>query len=179
MMRRSRALFGLLAVWLVLSLVGCAGLAGKPTPPEPEPQPKPVETVAVKLYFGSPDAEHLTAEISQLNKDPLLMQRAMERLIGGPKNKKLWPVLPAETKVKSVVVRDTVAQVDFSADLTAQKGGGSAREILAVSAIVYTLTEFPEVERVQILIEGKKAATLFGHMDLSDPLGRIAGMLQE
>ena len=75
MMRRSRALLGLLAVWLVLSLVGCAGLAGKPTPPEP--QPKPVETVAVKLFFGSPDAEHLTAEIIKLNKDPMLMQRAM------------------------------------------------------------------------------------------------------
>ena len=177
MMRRSRALFGLLAVWLVLSLVGCAGLAGKPTPPEP--QPKPVETVAVKLYFGSPDAEHLTAEISQLNKDPLLMQRAMESLIGGPKNKKLWPVLPAETKVKSIIVRDKVAQVDFSADLTTKKGGGSASEILAVSAIVYTLTEFPGVERVQIMIEGKKVATLYGHMDLSEPLGRIAGMLQE
>lgn len=179
MMRRLRVLLVLLAVWLVLSLVGCAGLAGKPTPPEPQPQPKPVETVAVKVYFGSPDAEHVTAEISQLNKDPLLLQRAMETLIAGPKDKKLWPVLPAATKVKSVVVTDKVAQVDFSADLVAQKGGGSAREILAVSAIVYTLTEFPEVERVQILLEGKKVATLYGHMDLSEPLGRIAGMLKE
>ena len=71
------------------------------------------------------------------------------------------------------------AQVDFSADLTTKKGGGSASEILAVSAIVYTLTEFPGVERVQIMIEGKKVATLYGHMDLSEPLGRIAGMLQE
>ena len=176
MMRRVRVLLVLLAVWLVFLLVGCAGLTGKTTPPEP---PKPVATVAVKVYFGAPDAEHLTAEISQLNKDSLLMQRTMETLIAGPKDKKLWPVLPAATKVKSVIVADKIAQVDFSADLVAQKGGGSAREILAVSAIVYTLTEFPEVERVQILIEGKKVATLYGHMDLSEPLGRIAGMLQE
>lgn len=179
MMRRARVPLVLLAVWLVLSLTGCAGLTGKSTPTQPEPQPKPPETVAVKIYFGAPDAEHLTAEINQINKDPLLLQRAMEILIAGPKNKKLWPVLPAATKVRSVAVKDKVAQVDFSADLTAQKGGGSAREILAVSAIVYTLTEFPEVERVQILIEGKKVATLFGHMDLSDPLSRMAGMLQE
>ena len=179
MMRQSRVLLVLLAVWLLLLLTGCAGLTGKPTPPEPQPQPKPVETVAVKVYFGSHDAEHLTAEVSQLNKDPLLLQRAMEILIAGPKDKKLWPVLPAATKVKSVVVTDKIAQVDFSADLVAQKGGGSAREILAVSAIVYTLTEFPEVERVQILIEGKKVATLFGHMDLSDPLRRMSGMIIE
>ena len=110
---------------------------------------------------------------------PLLLHRAMESLIAGPKNKKLWPVLPVATQVRSVIVRDKVAQVDFSADLVAQKGGGSAREILAVSAIVYTLTEFPEVERVQILIEGKKVATLYGHMDLSEPLGRMAGLLKE
>ena len=177
MMRRVRVLLVLLAVWLVFLLVGCAGLTGKTTPPEP--QPKPVETAAVKVYFGAPDAEHLAAEISQLNKDSLLMQRAMETLIAGPKDKKLWPVLPAATKVKSVIVADKIAQVDFSADLVAPKGGGSAREILAVSPIVYTLTEFPEVERVQILIEGKKVATLYGHMDLSEPLGRIAGMLKE
>lgn len=179
MMRRLRVLSVLLAVCLVLSLVGCAGLVGKPTPPQPLPQPKPPETVAVKVYFGAPDAEHLTAEISQLTKDPLLLQRAMETLIAGPKNKKLWPVLPAATKVRSVVVMDKIAQVDFSAELIAQKGGGSAREILAVSAIVYTLTEFPEVDRVQILIEGKKVATLYGHMDLSEPLARMAGMLFE
>ena len=176
MMRRVRVLLVLLAVWLVFLLVGCAGLTGKTTPPEP---PKPVATVAVKVYFGAPDAEHLTAEISQLNKDSLLMQRTMETLIAGPKDKKLWPVLPAATKVKSVIVADKIAQVDFSADLTTKKGGGSASEILAVSAIVYTLTEFPGVERVQIMIEGKKVATLYGHMDLSEPLGRIAGMLQE
>ena len=176
MMRRVRVLLVLLAVWLVFLLVGCAGLTGKTTPPEP---PKPVATVAVKVYFGAPDAEHLTAEISQLNKDSLLMQRTMETLIAGPKDKKLWPVLPSATKVKSVVVTNKIAQVDFSADLVAQKGGGSAREILAVSAIVYTLTEFPEVERVQILIEGKKVATLYGHMDLSEPLSRIAGMLKD
>jgi spore germination protein GerM len=177
MMRRLRFWQVLFAVCLAMALTGCAGLAGKPAPSEA--QPKPVDTVAVKVYFGAPDAEHLAAEISQLNKDPLLMQRAMETLIAGPKNKKLWPVLPSETKVRSIVVKDKIAQADFSAELTAKKGGGSAQEILAVSAIVYTLTEFPGVERVQILVEGKKVATLYGHMDLSEPLTRMAGMLKE
>ena len=176
MMRQARFSMVILMGCLLLTLAGCSGLTGKPTP---EPQPNPVATVAVKVYFGAPDAEHLTAEISQLNKDSLLMQRAMETLIAGPKNKKLWPVLPAETKVRSVVVKDKIAQADFSAELKAKKGGGSTEEILAVSAIVYTLTEFPEVERVQILIEGKIVATLYGHMDLGEPLGRMAGLLKE
>lgn len=176
MMRQARFYLVILTVFLVFSLSGCSGLTGKPTP---EPQPKPLETVAVKVYYGAPDVEHLAAESNQFIKDSLLMQRAMETLIAGPKNKKLWPVLPAETKVRSVVVKDKIAQADFSAELKAKKSGGSTQEILAVSAIIYTLTEFPEVERVQILIEGKKVATLYGHMDLSEPLGRMAGLLKE
>lgn len=176
-MKRVRISLWVVAVWLMLSLLGCSGLTGKPK--LPEPQAKPVESVAVKVYFGATDGEHVTAEISQINKDPLMMQRAMETLIAGPKDKKLWPVLPPATKVRSVTVKDKVAQVDFSVELTAQKGGGSARELLAVSAIVYTLTEFAEVERVQILIDGKKVATLYGHMDLSEPLARSPGMLKE
>ena len=176
MMRQARFSMVILMGCLLLTLAGCSGLTGKPTP---EPQPKPLETVAVKVYYGAPDAEHLAAESNQFTKDSLLMQRAMETLIAGPKNKKLWPVLPAETKVRSVVVKDKIAQADFSAELKAKKGGGSTEEILAVSAIVYTLTEFPEVERVQILIEGKIVATLYGHMDLGEPLGRMAGLLKE
>ena len=176
MMRQARFSLVILTVFLVFSLAGCSGLTTKPAP---QPQPKPLETVAVKVYFGAPDAEHLTAETSPLSQDAFLMQRALEVLIAGPKNKKLWPVLPPETKVRSVVVKDKIAQADFSAELAAKKGGGSAQEILAVSAIVYTLTEFPEVERVQILIEGKIIATLYGHMDLSEPLVRMAGLLRE
>ena len=176
MMRQARFSMAILMGCLVLTLAGCSGLTGKPTP---EPQPKPLETVAVKVYYGAPDAEHLATESNQITKDSLLMQRAMETLIAGPINKKLWPVLPAETKVRSVVVKDKIAQADFSAELKGKKSGGSTEEILAVSAIIYTLTEFPEVERVQILIEGKKVATLYGHMDLSEPLGRMAGLLKE
>ncbi len=176
MMCQARFSRAILMGCLVLTLAGCSALTGKPTP---ESQPKPLETVTVKVYYGAPDAEHLAAESNQITKDSLLMQRAMETLIAGPKNKKLWPVLPAETKVRSVVVKDKIAQADFSAELKAKKSGGSTEEILAVSAIIYTLTEFPEVERVQILIEGKKVATLYGHMDLSEPLGRMAGLLKE
>ena len=180
-MRRTRFFAVLLGVCLLASMAGCADLTEKLTQQAPSSQstPKPVEAIAVKVYFGAPDAEHLAAEVNQLNPGPQLMQQAMELLIAGPKNQKYWPVLPASTKVNSVVVKDKTAAVDFSAELRAKKSGGSDQEILAVSAIVYTLTEFPDVEQVQILVEGKKITTLYGHMDLSEPLGRIPGMIKE
>ena len=137
------------------------------------------DTVPVKVYFGSHDARQLEAEVHWLKKDDLLMQQAMKLLIKGPQNPKLWAVLPPATRVKSVSVHARIAQVDFSDEIVKQSPGGSSREILAVGAIVNTLTEFAAVERVQILVEGKKVNTLFGHVDISEPLGRSVAIIKE
>ena len=134
--------------------------------------------VPVKIYFGAHDAEHIVAEVHMIRQDALLMLIAMETLIDGPQNRDLVAVVPSEARVKSVNVRERIAYVDFSDEIVTHGFGGSSREILAVGAIVNTLTEFPEVERVQILVEGKKVNTLFGHMDISEPLSRSPGIIQ-
>ena len=56
-------------------------------------------------------------------------------------------------------------------------GGGSYNELMVTGAIVNTLTEFPEIKKVQILVEGKKVVSLNGHMDLTDPLVRDTSLL--
>ena len=143
------------------------------------PQTPDVDMVPVKVYFGAHDGQQLEAEIHRLKNDVPLVQRAMEILTEGPRNNELWAVLPAAAKVKSVIVKERIAYVDFSDEMLKQGFGGSSQEILAVSAIVNTLTEFPAVERVQILVEGKKVSTLFGHMDVTEPLGRSPGIIKE
>ena len=137
------------------------------------------DTISVIVYFGAHDAQHLEAEVHSLKKDAMLMQLAMKILVEGPKNPNLWPVVPPATKVKGVMVKERIAYVDFSDEMVKHGLGGSSREILAVSAIVNTMTEFPEVERVQILVDGNKVNTLFGHMDVSEPLGRSPGIIKE
>jgi spore germination protein GerM len=79
--------------------------------------------------------------------------------------------MPVSTRLLSLKIKDGIAAANFSSNLT-RFGGGSATEILLVAAIVNTLTEFPEIKQVQILIEGKKVETLAGHIDISEPLGR-------
>ena len=49
---------------------------------------------------------------------------------------------------------------------------------MLVGSIVDTLTEFPEVQNVQILIDGAKVETLSGHMDLSEPLARMSELVK-
>jgi len=49
--------------------------------------------------------------------------------------------------------------------------GGSAAELLTVYAVVHAVTaNLPTIQRVQILIDGREADTLAGHVDLRRPL---------
>ena len=49
---------------------------------------------------------------------------------------------------------------------------------MLVGSIVDTLTEFSEVKKVQILVEGKAVDTIAGHMDTEKPLSRMTGLLK-
>lgn len=81
-------------------------------------------------------------------------------------------------KLRSVKVQDGVATVDFSKELQKNFNGGSTGEEMLVGSIVNTLTDFPEVKKVRIRIEGEDVETLSGHMDLSEPLPRMTELLK-
>jgi len=190
MMKRLWLAGPLVFILAALLFAGCAATngagipAGSPAVTEPTPKPPEqapvsvVETVPVKVYFGTHDAQYVVAETHKIKKDNLLMQRAMEILAAGPKNQGLQAVVPPGTTVKSVTVKDRTAYVDFSGEMIKRGFGGSSMEMLTVGSIVNTLTEFPDVERVQILVEGKKVTSLFGHLDVSDPLSRSPGIIK-
>jgi spore germination protein GerM len=80
-------------------------------------------------------------------------------------------------KVRSVQVKEGTATADFSSDIT-HMNVGSMGEALAVAAIVNTLTEFPEVRQVQILVEGRKVESLAGHVDVSRPVARNESLVK-
>ena len=145
------------------------------------PDPPPVnnsEMVDVKVYFGTKDAMHIQAEVYPLKRDANLMRRAMEILVAGPKQAEHIALIPPGTKVRAVNVKDRTASVDFTGEIL-KRGGGSAMEMLAVGAIVNTLTEFQDIEKVQILVEGRKVSTLFGHMDVSEAMGRSPAIIKK
>jgi len=58
--------------------------------------------------------------------------------------------------VKSVKIKDGIAYADFSKELYSY-GGGSCRVEAIETAIVNTLKQFPCVEKVVILVEGREA----------------------
>ncbi|WP_314763448.1 GerMN domain-containing protein [uncultured Selenomonas sp.] len=139
---------------------------------------KQAEKIGIKVYYPDDNgmklvAETRTVETTQDGKYKV----AMESLLSGTKAKGVVTIIPKKAKLKSVAVKDGIATVDFSEDLVKNFAGGSTGEEMLVGSIVNTLTEFPEVKSVQILLEGKKVDSLAGHLDTSKPLKRMTELL--
>lgn len=134
-----------------------------------------VETIGtpVTLYFLK---ETQTAILLGTEKRRLfggdLPYLALTELLRGPSpGSGLRPVVPRDTTLNSVKIRGGVAYADFGGGLT-RLNVGSEGEAVIVAAIVNTLTQFPGVSKVQILVNGARVESLAGHVDVSAPLAK-------
>jgi len=137
------------------------------------------ETMQVTIYHATNDAMFLVPEIHVVPKNDHPAQTAIELLLAGTKNADLVSVIPPDTQLRNVWVKDHIAYVDFNDNLIKKNTGGSTSELLLVGAIVNTLTEFSNIEQVQILVEGKKIDTIVGHMDIVEPLSRSEKIIKK
>ena len=142
---------------------------------------KPVETkeLTVKVYYPNDEGERLVAVSRKvkLSDGTDKYTAAMKSLMQGTKEKGQSAIIPRQAKLRSVKVKDGVATVDFSGDILKHFVGGSTGEEMLVGSVVNTLTEFPEVTSVQILIDGNPVESLAGHMDLTMPIKRMESIL--
>jgi len=191
MMAHTRKL--LLLLLLVLALLVTASCASEKNPDvvkqpgntndvEQQSASKPPAdqgTMRLTVYYATQDAMNLVPEVHVVEKNDRPAKTAVELLLAEPSSKQLVRVLPAGTKLKSLVVRDRIAYVDFNDKIIKNNSGGSATEMLLVASIVNTLTEFPDISKVQILVEGKTVETLSGHMSIGQPLSRSEGIIKK
>jgi hypothetical protein len=129
-----------------------------------------VEKKEVLLYFSDREGEYLIGEKREILKKNHINEEAKEmiiELIKGPKGK-LIPTLPPRTKLLTLQINDEgVAKVNFSLSLAKDHPGGSSAEMMTVYSIVNSLAlNFPQIKRVQILIDGKPIETITGHLSL-------------
>lgn len=97
-------------------------------------------------------------------------RRILEELAAGPEERGV-ATLPPGTRVLSVVFDDAgCAYVDFSRELVSAHPGGSTGELFTIRSVVRTLQRnFPDVERVQFLVEGREIESIAGHYDAGEP----------
>lgn len=129
--------------------------------------------VRTHLYFLDENHRFLKAEERAIARQDSAVARARSivgALVDGPEGE-LLPTLPTETKLLSLfLTEDGVAYVDFDQAVREKHPGGSLSELFTIFSIVNTLAlNIPEVDAVKILLEGREARTLAGHIDIRFP----------
>jgi spore germination protein GerM len=123
----------------------------------------------VHLYFSDKDISFLKAETRDLfhpDNSEEFGKNIVEALIEGPRTG-LMRTIPANTTLKAFyITRDGTAYVDLSEAIRDGHPGGVKSELFTIYSIVNSLTlNIPEIDAVKILISGKEAMTLDGHID--------------
>ncbi|MEJ6952556.1 GerMN domain-containing protein [Natronospora cellulosivora (SeqCode)] len=131
-----------------------------------------------EVYFSTKDAMFLEAELRQLAIEDIFVD-AIKHLIKGPESIDLSRTIPDGVELIDIDIRSNVAYINFNRALIENHWGGSAGEILTVYSIVNTMTGFPDIDAVNIMIEGNKLDSLSGHLDLSEPIERDESIIQK
>lgn len=182
---RLTVLFLILALMLMLFVSGCSrqnteiknleekNKALESRVRELEEQLRDREKRTITLYFvkTTPRNFWLVPELREISYSSDMLKAALEELIKGPTSQSLTGLIPKETRVLDVKVKDWIAYPDFSKEIY-NMNVGSAGEALVLASIANTLIKFPGVEKVRILVEGEEIGTLAGHVELTEPLGR-------
>ena len=107
------------------------------------------------VYFSDNQAMYLVP-VTQKTKGTNLPLEALQALAAGPPSGSgLSAVFWKGTKINGLTIDKGVATVDFSKELL-DYGGGSAFESMMLNSLLATLTQFAEINSVQILVSGNK-----------------------
>jgi hypothetical protein len=134
-----------------------------------------------RLHFIAvgPDGTTSTVAVDRdLPQSDSPLRDAILALLAGPdpreKGRGLASMIPPETRLRSATVSSRTAYLDFTESFRFTAGGleGLAAELRQV---VSTATEFPTVDKVQILIEGEKVQYLGTEgVRIDEPLSRAS-----
>ena len=142
----------------------------KPTAaPTKTPKPPNVsgDSTIVRAYFflGSfTDNAGLAPVLRQLPPTEAVATAAVQQLLRGPNDDEMsarpamYTDIPARTKLLGLSIHDRVATVNLSKEF--ESGGDRASIIGRLAQVVYTVTQFPTVELVEIQIDGAAVVTI-------------------
>ena len=154
----------------------------EPSDPEPGSEPQPggegapepsEETFTYKVWFAK--GESLFVVHRTEPKVPAVATTAMESLLEGPSDAEkaagISSAIPADTTLLGVTVKDGIATVDLSAEY--ESGGGSLSMMMRLAQVVYTLTQFPTVQKVSFELDGQPVEVFSGEgIILDEPVDR-------
>ena len=155
-----------------------------PATPSPTVAPTAPATMIVRAYFLMRDGSGgevvneptLVPVLRTVPRSTATATAAMKALLAGPSAKERapkWPIktlIPAGSKLLGIEISGGLATVDLSAEFASLSpddvwDGGSYSLHGRVAQVVYTLTQFTTVDRVNFKLDGKPVKVLFGMPD--------------
>ena len=132
------------------------------------------ENTRETILFYQDDAGYLIPVMRKIQWEEGIAKATLQRLMDTPEQQQamlemgLKPLLPANTEINGISISDGLAKVDLNA--VAMDYPDAISENNMVKGVVMTLAEFPAIERVQFLFDGKIVDTLKYGTYVGDPI---------
>jgi len=127
--------------------------------PAEEISEEQISKTMVTLYFKDKETNQIAPELRLIDSKLLIInpyEELIKLLINGPKSDRMEKVIPNNTKVNKIEIKDGIIILDLSKEFIEAHIEGKENEEITVYSIVNTLTELTEVNGVNILIDGER-----------------------
>ncbi len=120
----------------------------------PGEQINSIESAVLTLYFSNKKGKELVQETRNVHySSNISMEKlVMEHLLEGPKSGRAVPAIPEGTKLMNVSVLDGVCYVSLDGSFLNQNY--NVEEPVVIYSIVNSLSELPNISKVQISVKG-------------------------
>lgn len=134
-----------------------------------------LERVEMRLYFANKDGDRLVETNRKLvyNTNISMEKLVVEQLVGGPSEQvegKAFPTINPATKINSVTVKDGICYVNFSSEFLTQIYNVTSD--VTIYSIANSLVELPNINKVQISVNGDTSLMYRDNMSLAAPFER-------
>lgn len=125
------------------------------------------------VYYTDQDRRYLIAqEISVTpSAQETIPQQLLELLLTPPEGTSLSSALPYWTIIEGVSVADGLCTVELSAGFEDRRFNSHTAQLLSLMSVVNTLTELPEIQRVEFICEDSLLIR-YGALTIAEPLVR-------
>ncbi len=177
------ALLGL-GLWLVLALLpGILSRESGEQAATPASPTADARRIQANLFYASEDGGELISVVREVPFGATPAEQArliVEAQVRTPSDGNV-SAIPNGTKVRALFLgAHGEAYVDLSTEVVIGQSGGTLDEALSVFAIVNAITSnLPDVNAVQILVDGKEVDSLAGHIDLRQPIARATNWIRK
>jgi len=176
--KKSISLIALLMTFIMVIVIGCAKKQEKEPVDEVSKNLERVteedDNMRETLLYYQDDSGYLVPVMRKIPWEEGIAKAALSKLIDKPELQEefismgLRAILPANTKILGMSINNGLAKVDLSEE--AMECMDAIAETNMVNGVVLTLTEFPTIDRVQFMFNGKIVDSLKFGTKVGEPI---------